>query len=321
MRMSRLTSNPRSVVTFVAFTLVCLLSMPSVGAAQQYRYSSNNTIDPGTNIVVRTNESIDANRSDGRVYSGVVQQDVMGRNNRIVIPRGSEAELVVRRESGNDIGVDLDAININGQRYSVDAENSVEATQQKDGLGANQRTGKYVGGGAVIGAIIGAIAGGGKGAAIGAAGGAAAGAGAQVLTRGRTVSVPSESLLTFRLAQPLRAGVADRGYMYNGRHYHSGYPDSQQANNYRQKPYYNDRGTITIRSDNNVTWDGPPNSSVYVQVDSEPQKLFASGQSGTQEAPWIAPGHTYVFILKDANGNEVARSQEDLRPTRNRYRR
>jgi hypothetical protein len=294
--------------------------MPSIGAAQ-YRYSSNNTIDPGTNIVVRTNESIDTSRSDGQIYTGVVEQDVMGRNNRIVIPRGSQAELVVRREGNNDIGVDLDAININGQRYSVDTENSVAATQQKEGLGANSRTGKYVGGGAVIGAIIGAIAGGGKGAAIGAAGGAAAGAGAQVLTRGKTVSVPSESLLTFRLAQPLRAGMVDRGYMYNGRHYHSGYPDSEQANNYRQKPYYSDRGTITIRSDNNVTWDGPPNSSVYVQVDSEPQKLFASGQSGTQEAPWITPGHTYVFILKDANGNEVARSQEDLRPTRNRYRR
>ncbi len=35
-------------------------------------------------------------------------------------------------------------------------------------LGANQRTGKYVGGGAAIGAVLGAIFGGGKGAAIGA---------------------------------------------------------------------------------------------------------------------------------------------------------
>jgi YmgG-like glycine-zipper protein len=91
---------------------------------------------------------------------------------------------------------------------------------RKEGLGKNERTGKYVGGGAVLGAIIGAITGGGKGAAIGAGAGAAAGAGVQVLTRGKSVDVPSESLLTFRLSEPLRAGLQDRGSMRNGHHYH-----------------------------------------------------------------------------------------------------
>jgi len=60
-----------------------------------------------------------------------------------------------------------------------------------------------IGGGAAIGTVIGAIAGGGKGAAIGAATGAAAGAGAQVLTKGKEVQVPAETVLTFRLTQPL----------------------------------------------------------------------------------------------------------------------
>jgi hypothetical protein len=60
-----------------------------------------------------------------------------------------------------------------------------------------------VGGGAVLGAIIGGIAGGGKGAAIGAGAGSAAGAGVQVLTRGQQVKVPSETLLEFRLQQPV----------------------------------------------------------------------------------------------------------------------
>jgi hypothetical protein len=55
------------------------------------------------------------------------------------------------------------------------------------------------GGGAVAGAIIGAIAGGGKGAAVGAGAGAAAGTGVSAVTKGPTVKVPSETVLTFSL--------------------------------------------------------------------------------------------------------------------------
>ena len=55
------------------------------------------------------------------------------------------------------------------------------------------------GGTAAVGAIIGAIAGGGKGAAIGAGAGAAAGAGAEIVTAGQRVRIPSETRLTFVL--------------------------------------------------------------------------------------------------------------------------
>ena len=61
-----------------------------------------------------------------------------------------------------------------------------------------------VGGGALLGTLVGAIAGGSKGAAVGAAVGAAGGATAQVLTRGKEVRVPAETILSFRLNQPLR---------------------------------------------------------------------------------------------------------------------
>jgi hypothetical protein len=46
--------------------------------------------------------------------------------------------------------------------------------------------------------------GGGKGAAIGAAVGAAGGAGIEVLTKGRQVRVPAETVLNFRLDNDLR---------------------------------------------------------------------------------------------------------------------
>jgi len=314
----------RSLAVVVATAVFWTLCFASVAGAQgTYRYQrGGGTIDAGTTITVRTNETINTRNSDGEVYTGFVERDVMNRNGYVAIPRGSDVELVVRRMSNNEVLLDLDSVMINGQRYGIEGEEgAIINSDRREGLGTNERTGKYVGGGAVLGAIIGAITGGGKGAAIGAGAGAAAGAGAQVLTRGGSVRVPAETLLTFRLAQPLRPGVLESGYMRDGIHYHSGYPDGyrQSASNYgRQKPgYYSTaRGELNIGRDNYITWRGPENASVYVQVDNEAPKLFAAGASGTQAAPWINPGHLYVFVLRDANGNEIARDQQDLRASR-----
>jgi hypothetical protein len=100
--------------------------------------------------------------------------------------------------------LDLESITVNGERLSVvSTPERVPAESGKEGVGANKRTGKYVGGGAVIGAIIGAVAGGGKGAAIGAATGAGAGAVGQTVTRGHKVRLPVESLISFRLDREL----------------------------------------------------------------------------------------------------------------------
>jgi hypothetical protein len=299
--------SSRPLATFVAVAMVWALCFTGNASAQRI-----GTIDAGTTITVRTNQSINENDADGQVFTGVVEQDVTNRNGRIAIPRGSDVELVVRRVSGTELALDLDSVMINGQRFSVETEsNVVQSSGQKEGIGTNKRTGKYVGGGAVIGGIIGAIAGGGKGAAIGAGAGAAAGAGAQVLTRGRTVRVPAESLLTFRLAEPLRAGVVDNGYMNNGLHYHQTYSDTG-------------RGSVNIGADKRISWrSSARTANLYVQVDNEAQKLFASGPSGTQDAPWMTEGHRYLFVLKDANGNEIARDTEDTRSSQRRqsYRR
>ena len=172
-----------------SFLTLCL----SIGASAQ----GYGRIDAGTQVTVRTNEAIDARESDGRVFTGTVAEDVMDRAGTIVVPRGSDVEMVVKNTTNNDIALDLQSVMVNGQRYTVESADQVVTGDRKEGIGANKRTGKYVGGGALLGAVIGAIAGGGKGAAIGAGVGAAAGAGTQVITRGRTVSVPSESLVTF----------------------------------------------------------------------------------------------------------------------------
>ena len=75
---------------------------------------------------------------------------------------------------------------------------------RREGIGTNKRTAEMVGGGAVLGTLLGAIAGGGKGAAIGAIAGGVTGGVAQVLTRGKEVRVPAETVLRFRLDSPLR---------------------------------------------------------------------------------------------------------------------
>ena len=162
----------------------------------------------GTEIAVRSNSAIDSqNASEGQLFPAEVEQDVVDSTGRVVIPKGSQAELTIRSvDSGGTTGssqlaLGLDSVNVNGNTYRVSTEDVQQ--QGNQGLGKNKRTGEYVGGGAVLGTLIGAIAGGGKGAAIGAVTGAAAGAGAQVLTKGKAVKVPAETTLHFRLDQPM----------------------------------------------------------------------------------------------------------------------
>jgi outer membrane lipoprotein SlyB len=187
-------------------------------------YAQADRVPSGTEIEVRTNEAIDAKSpSDSRIYTAVVDRDVTDRSGRVAIPRGSNAELILRDSSSDQVVLDLESIDVNGQRYTVNSTPesvTADSSRDREGVGANKRTGKYVGGGAVIGSIIGAIAGGGKGAAIGAATGAGAGAVGQTVTRGGKVRVPAETLLTFRLDRGLTVGTADNGYTRDGRHYH-----------------------------------------------------------------------------------------------------
>ena len=154
----------------------------------------------GTDIKVRTDTAIPAKPPANENYSATISQDVTDNSGNLVIPRGSRAKLVAE-PNGNDTTLDLRSVTVNGSHYLLTAESSKSTS--KEGVGANKRTAKYVGGGAVVGAVLGALLGGGKGAAIGAIVGGAGGAGAQVLT-GRKKEIPAETELSFKLAQDLR---------------------------------------------------------------------------------------------------------------------
>jgi hypothetical protein len=162
-------------------------------------------LPPGTEIALRTEQRIDSREVvEGQTFPAEIAEDVRDTDGSIAIPRGSDASLITRRLEGNgDITLDVQSIMVEGRRYRVSTEDQ-ELQNRRDGVGANRRTGEYVGGGAALGAIIGAIAGGGKGAAIGAVAGAGAGAGTQIMTRGKEVHVPAEAVIRFRLDRPLR---------------------------------------------------------------------------------------------------------------------
>jgi hypothetical protein len=164
----------------------------------------------GTKATVRTEETIDSAKAvEGQTFAADIADDVLDANGDVVVPRGANAQIVIRSASKggrfkgtSDLVLDLQSIAVGGKEYVVSTTDLQE--KGKQGFGANKRTGVFTGGGAALGAIIGAIAGGGKGAAIGAGAGAGAGAVTQIATKGGAIKVPAETVLTFQLDKPVK---------------------------------------------------------------------------------------------------------------------
>lgn len=178
----------------------------SAATAQNGNMASGVMLPAGTQVSVRTNQNIDSKQSQpGQTFDAEIENNVVDQGGNIVIPKGSQAQLALVSTKGmlgkQGYGLALQSVNVNGQQMMLQS-NTVNAGN-KGGIGANKRTGEYVGGGALIGTVIGAMAGGGKGAAIGAVLGGAGGAGTQVLTGGNQVKVPAETVLNFKLDQPV----------------------------------------------------------------------------------------------------------------------
>jgi len=168
----------------------------------------------GTEISVRSEETIDsAKAAEGQTYAAELTADVRDASGDVVIPAGANAQIIIRSATkggrirgSSDLVLDLATVSVGGTQYQL---STVDLRREGTaGVGANKRTAAYTGGGAAIGAIIGAIAGQGKGAAIGAGSGAGAGALTQILTKGTSIKIPAETVLTFKLDQPLHVQSA-----------------------------------------------------------------------------------------------------------------
>jgi hypothetical protein len=163
------------------------------------------TVPAGQSLLVRMIDGVDSKKNNvGDVFHASLETD-LNVNGVLVARKGADiyGRLANAKEAGHisgssELQLELTRIVINGQDYPV-----VSSDYTLEGKGRGSDTAKKVGVGAIAGAIIGGIAGGGKGAAIGAGAGSAAGAGVQVLTKGQQVKVPSETLLEFRLQQPV----------------------------------------------------------------------------------------------------------------------
>jgi hypothetical protein len=162
-------------------------------------------VPAGQSLLVRMIDGVDSKKNNvGDIFHASLETDLTI-NGALVARKGTDiyGRLAEAKEAGHfsgsaELQLELTRMVINGQDYPV-----VSSDYNVKGKGRGSNTAEKVGGGAVAGAIIGAIAGGGRGAAIGAGAGSAAGAGVQVLTRGQQVKVPSETLLEFRLQQPV----------------------------------------------------------------------------------------------------------------------
>jgi hypothetical protein len=169
-------------------------------------------IPAGQSLLVRMIDGVDSSKNQvGDIFHASLETD-LNVNNVVVARKGTDVygRLANSKEAGHIAGsselqLELTRMVIDGKDYPV-----VSSDYTLKGKGRGTNTAEKVGGGAALGAIIGAIAGGGRGAAIGAGVGAGAGGAVQVLTRGQQVKVPSETLLEFRLQQPVTVMVADR---------------------------------------------------------------------------------------------------------------
>jgi len=137
--------------------------------------SRNLEAPAGTEIVVRTVETIDSRTvGSDQLFSAIVEEAVISDAGAVLIPARSSAQLVIRQISQGsgggsaEMALDIHSIAVAGRRYLISTKDLVVD-------GDRDRTG----GGGALGAII--------------------GAGVEVMTRGRDVRVPADTILRFRL--------------------------------------------------------------------------------------------------------------------------
>lgn len=187
--------------------LVFILLVATISAAAQNRVN----VPAGTRLLIRMIDSVDSGKQQvGYRFTAGLETNLQV-DDIIVAPRGTTVygRLEDAQKAGNMSGagqltLELTDIVINGTAYPL-----LTSDFEVKSEGKGKKTARRIVGGTGLGALIGGLAGGGTGAAIGAVAGAAAGTTVSAATKGKQVSIPSESLLEFRLQQPASLPVAN----------------------------------------------------------------------------------------------------------------
>ncbi|MFZ0886468.1 MAG: hypothetical protein WAN14_23905 [Candidatus Acidiferrales bacterium] len=181
-------------------------SHPVVARAESPAAQSTKTITvpAGTRILIRTIDPIDSSKQQAGYRFTASLETNLQVDNVVVAPRGTKvygrlasAKSAGRMSGSSELTLELTDIVINGTSYPL-----LTSTYEVKGQGEGKKTTKKVVGGAGLGALIGGLAGGGKGAGIGALAGAGAGTAVAASKKGQQLTIPSETLLEFRLQQP-----------------------------------------------------------------------------------------------------------------------
>ena len=160
------------------------------------------TLKGGTAVIIRVNDGLSSDRSaGGDSFSGSLA-DPLVVDGLVIAERGApvSGQVLNAHRGGPSIGTSLLELDLrtittsDGQHVPVSTEPRIF---RGDTFASDAAR---IGGGAAVGAIIGGMAAGTKGAAIGAGVGGVAGAGSVAANRGRPVTVPSETIIRFRLA-------------------------------------------------------------------------------------------------------------------------
>ena len=200
----------RHAIVRAAGLLAVLTTASAVSAAQMQAGPTRVTVPAGTRVLIRMVDSVDSSRQRvGYRFTANLETNLQV-DHTVVAPRGTtvygqliNVQSAGRMAGGAELTLELTDIVINGTAYPI-----VTSVYDVRSQGQGGRTARRVVGGTGLGALIGGVAGGGRGAAIGAAAGAAAGTTVSAATSGKQVSVPSESLLEFRLQHPISLPVA-----------------------------------------------------------------------------------------------------------------
>lgn len=160
----------------------------------------------GTVLTVRVDDAIGTKTSHvGDKFSGSIVEPVVEQGVTAIPARSVVSGTVAQAQQGGKIkgssalSLRLTSVTVKGVAYPITTGSFLH-----EGKGKGSRTAKIGAGGAAAGALIGGVAGGGKGALIGSAVGAGAGVTGSALTGNKELSIPAESVLQFKLAQPLK---------------------------------------------------------------------------------------------------------------------
>lgn len=163
------------------------------------------TLPRGSRLEVRLGETIDVKHvaSGDRFTGSLVAPVVVG--DTVAVPAGATAtgEVLVAHRRGmfkgrSMMALTLTQLEVNGTQYHIDTSNLARTKK-----GKGRRSAAFIGGGAGMGMLIGGVATGGVGLLVGGLAGGGAGALGAAFTGNRDLSIPAESVVTFRLQDPL----------------------------------------------------------------------------------------------------------------------